>query len=520
LLALVDIRYFGAHNHLLNLTGVLFALLFAGLWSRIIAQEGELSRLQRALSIGLVWILIFWLGNRRVLGHGNESLHVFVLLVALFVGWSALTRCEEREGMRGLRAAVLAVLGCSIATLTFALGILTWPLLIGLAVSLGFCRKAVTLMLLVFAMQAATYAVAMSQAEGEDLSGPLNAFEVVTDAATWLGAPAFHALGRIPGAETDAILEIACPILGFVGMLLAINAIFFAWRKGKALKPLDGWCTVLLAFGLGSSLLIAMGRSAYFDTFPAQRVAPRYLTWTCVFWAAALIAVGLSASRLVHSRASAFPPSAFAAWAGGILLLPLALLPGHNGRDLESAKDQLQHAGVGISLHVRSEALAQRFFRRPDSVYRVARHLEQRNAAMFAWPIADQLGLPFASAYRLRPPIQVDASDPRLMPILDAEEPTLEFWGTVRSLPQGFVDFVVVDIRGTITGAGKIRGVGHRWARSIGLLARTDPRYMGYIVNFRPDGRYQVLAVNDEAEALPLAWIHGSAAAGSANSGW
>lgn len=490
ILSLVDINLFGAHNYLLNVTGIVLAVVAACLWSRLILRDRELLPLQRPVAIGILWIFVFWLANRRVLGHGNESLHVYLLVCGFFLAWWAVVVYGPARRETEMRAVVLACLGCSVATFSYGTGIITWLVVIALA-CFAFSRRATVVMGAFFIAHVAFYVAGFSLAGGgRPLAGfaPMAAF---LDAATWLGSPIFHIFSASTKIDGSVLLNVICPALGLLGLSVAFYAVAGVVRKGGKVSELESWCAAFLAFGSGSALLVALGRQAYFDSLPEQRVAPRYLPWACLFWVAALVFLALGGSRGRR-------PLAVGSWTVVLFALPILLAPSHTGRDLESAKYGLEHAAVGLSLGIHDAPTVARLFRRPEVVFRVAESLRERKAAMFGWPIADQLGQRFAGLYRTVELSDPGVGGPRLSAVSGGEAGDWMFWGTVTSPPVGFPDLVVVDRHGAITGGGLIRGSGHGWARRLGLLARTSPRYLGYTRHYVPGDPYRLFAVDLE----------------------
>ena len=490
ILSLLDINFFGAHNYLLNVTGIVLAVVSACLWSRLILRDRELLPLQRLLAIGILWIFVFWLANRRVLGHGNESLHVYLLVCGFFLAWWAVVVYGPAHRETEMRAVLLGCLGCSVATFSYGTGIITWLVVIALA-CFSCSRRAPIMISAVFTAHIAFYVAGFSLAGGGRRLAGFAPLAALLDAATWLGSPSFHILSATTRIDGTVLLNVICPALGLLGVSVALCAVVSAVRKGRKVSELESWCAAVLAFCSGSALLVALGRQAYFDNLPEQRVAPRYLPWACLFWVAALVFLALGASR-GRTR------FAMGSWTVVLFALPVLLAPSHTGRDLESAKYGLEHAAVGLSLGIHDAPTVTRLFRRPEVVFRVAEALKERKVAMFDWPIADQLGKRFADLYRTVEVGDSGGAAPSLSAVSGGEAGDRIFGGVVTRPRAGFSDLVVVDRHGIITGGGLIRGTGHGWARRLGLLARTSPRYIGYTRHYIPEDSYRFFAVDLE----------------------
>lgn len=507
LLFLMDIYWFGAHNYLLNTLGVIMAVVAASAWSWAILRDEELDPTLRRVAMSLVWVLLFWLGNARVLGHGNESLHVFPVLCGLFLAvWALLRYRPDRSNDAPPRppvgAVLLSVLGCLVATFSFGLGLATWAIIIGLAVILGYPRRSVAAILAVAAGVVALYFLALPGPTPTRSSG-FRPLEILTDAVVWLGSPAFHALRPLDFLSDDLLIVGLGSVLGALGMAVGGWSFLTVVRRRARATDLELWSLAILGLGVGSALFVAFARGSLFDEFPQQRVAPRYLPWVCAFWAAAFTSVVLHVSRLCGHRVFARR-----IWLTLATILPLGLLPTHSGWNLEFAKHRTREAGVGLALGIRAPQLVERLFRRPAVVDRLAERLDALDLAMFAGRTEEELGTRFEEEYRAVAREGLAGGRLNLDELPDGDTFALRFWGKIQGPVNEYDQVVVVNDAGIIAGRGTIRGVGHRWARRIGLLANIVPQFGGYVPSYSRERTYTIYAVSTGRRvAAPLAAI-------------
>lgn len=480
LLFLADIHWFGAHNYLLNILGLALAVTSASCWSWIILRDPELVRPVRWMSTGVVWLLLFWLANNRTLGHGNESVHAFPVLGGLILAvWALLqSRTTRASGARsGVAFGVVAVVGCSVATFSFGLGLVTWPIVFGLAVilrsSLGFLLTlaggtGAAALLLLFGLPA-------GKATPPEASR-ISLVEISVDAATWLGSPIFHSLEPLDIAGADLRVGVLAPALGAIGLAVGLATFCVVALRGRRSSDLEIWTLAVLGLGIGGAFLVSLARASYFDLLPNQRVAPRYLLWPCIFWIGALTALAINGSRLRRSR-----KIALSLWGALVVLLPVALLPSHSAKHLEHAKLRLQDASLGLALGIQNPDVTGILFRRPAVLHRVAERLRAAELGVFAGPTSEEVGVPLSTLYRIDPQSPFTGIKTEARPIPNGQELAVRFEGRIDGSAAGFSHVAIVDSRGVVAGWGTIRGTGHRLARRLGLLVDMSPRFAGYI---------------------------------------
>lgn len=279
---------------------------------------------------------VFWLGNVRALGHGNESVHAYCVTLFLAIGLHALSK--GRPGRAGIADAVLAAACGLAAAFSFGSGIACfagffavlllqrapWPRWLALAAGL-----ALTLWLL--RLDGGTGAAAV-------VFAPLRQGELLL---RWLAGPLLYAgwplldpqvAAQVPVAAVCAPVQaIARTCEGMFGppllarwphLLLGVAGSGWlavlacrAWRGRAPAATATALAGIGLAcFAAAVGAMIATVRFGYFDAHPDQLLAPHYLVWSSLFWAGLLLATIAQARRPARALALA-------------LVVALALLP-------------------------------------------------------------------------------------------------------------------------------------------------------------------------------------------------
>lgn len=524
LLFFADIYLAGARNYLINTLGIVFALFVCIWWSRVIRNDRELDRPLKLAAIALVWLSVFWLGNARVLVHGNESLHVYPIFLALFSAASALHCGSIVSGRATTRRLLIVIAAGAIATFTFGFGIVLWlvAILLGWMLHPDF-RQSLALIVSTIAV----FGLYVFGLPGDGLARRGLTFtpgEVLVDSATWLGAPFARALqpfahrAKVFGLPTFDLLTLAA-ILGGIGLLAtALLCIRGLWLR-RITSRLEAITTAIVLFGAGCSVLVAIARGEYFNQFPGQVVSPRYVPWSAAFWAALLIlgAIGIE-------RWGGRPTLPKGVWLSASLVLTVLLLPTHHGRNSEFKKHQSTEVALGLLVGARDDSMVQQhLFRRPAVVYKVSQVLEQRRWGVFSEDLASILGKPLKESYtiqerpagRISPGLRVEA-----VAAVDAPGARL----TAR-LNRAFADrlsprVLVTDSDGRVVGIGHLRGRRHRLARSVGLLGDIQPSFAVYIAPYSAEKRYTVYGVlehKDRAAYITSVGPTGPAGEGRSN---
>ncbi len=250
----------------------------------------------------LVWASgLFWPGNERALAHGNESAHVYLVTFLLVVGCVLLCRRETR-----VRDSVYAALCGILAMLSFGSGVAVFAaffllLLLRKARWIHWCILSCGLL-----SGLVLYVGLGPERAGVSISADLpRQLDLVL---RWLASPFIYVAwplldpriaAQLPGpvapiaaAVADVYTRMFGPVMsstwplrlfGGAGVLCLILATLKS-AGGKA-RPLSSIALATAWFALAIGVLVALGRSDYFVSYPDQLAATRYLPWSSLFWA-------------------------------------------------------------------------------------------------------------------------------------------------------------------------------------------------------------------------------------------
>lgn len=542
LVRLADINLAGAHNHLILIVGILFAITAACLTSWLIWRSRELARPAKMICMTLVWMAIFWMGNSRILVH-DPILSYSITLLAFTVALWFLIRADEAYRQRrpdGMNRALMAAsLGCFVATFSFGSGLLTWLVTLLIAAMLRFPLKKMGLLGALFLITL----VLRFQLPGHDLSATTLSFHpghVLEAAAIWLGSPAFY-IFRVIGMVDRPIRFVICAILGGL-MLLAMTAIILKRLiKPHRISSLEIWGLAWSVFGTGMALQVAIGRVARWVGQPHQWVSQRYLPWACLFWLGFLVLMGLYAhrkrrrpSRTIAQKKIATTARAAALrdkrakrsllhrlrrhplasrrglWLGFVCLVPFLILPGHivYSWNFEVAKYKKEKAALGLVVGVHDDERVQNsLFKDANLVYRLAGTLQARSLSMFNWDVAGLMDQPFDQTFDIVEGRGILAGDLRQIPFADEEETSARIEGWVNGGDAGAPRYVVVvNAQGRIQGLALLTPLSEDFARRRGRVPDDQIAFSGYIKAYGEGKPYRYFAIlADGRSAAPLA---------------
>lgn len=374
-------------------TGVCLAMLAFAQALRLLQP---LPTPRRALAGACVAAGIFWFGNGRKLAHGNESVHLFLVLLALLAGIGALARDER--GAPWPRVWIAA--GCGfVASFCFGSGLACFPAFAAVL----WLQRTPWIRLWPLAL-AAVAAVA-------GLSGGLQRepfeFALVERIDVWLrwaGASSVWALSpfldpehatRLPTsilpslthpiAQTmyDAFgprLYARWPACAF-GLGAAVWLVRATWRARRdPAGRVERVALGLAWFGACVGLLVVGLRLEYFRTYPKEITTQRYVPWSMLLW------TGLLVAAVVRARTNGR-----AAWP--VLLFAAVLLPSTvwTTRFAYEQRWTAELTALGAAVGV----LGQDFDlveTNEGDLRRALPLLRDSGAAMFAWPETAWLG--------------------------------------------------------------------------------------------------------------------------------
>lgn len=400
-------------------TGVALALATVWLLARMIKAD-PLALPVRAAATLVATLSIFWLGGQRALTHGNESVHAYLITVALMAGIALLLRGDRR-------GAVLAAVCGVAATFSFGSGVAVF---VGLAAVLAVRRAPLShwLPLIAGLLVAVGLHLGMGRTgmPSEMSLAPLTQLDVLL---RWLASPfiylawpaldpaaaqqlpfaplrsAVHAVASAYQSLFGPVLTSRWPhlLLGAAGVVVLLGMTWRSWQRGRSAGAAESVAVAMAWFGLTVGGLVALSRWTYFADYPTQLAAPRYVPWSWLFWSGLML---WTTVRVGRRRPRAV------AWAA--LLLALVAVPStawmaYLGASMQRVANMTATAaasGVVDPDQTHGESV-------PGEVQAALPSLRAHGTAMFAWPETRYLlGAPTTTAASAVP-----VSDPSVVAV-------------------------------------------------------------------------------------------------------
>lgn len=522
LVRLTEVHWFDANQRLQLALGVALAVSTA-MAIAVVAWQGRATAVSGAAGVLLSVLAVGWLGNARMLIHGNELLHVYLVTSCVVLALVIVHASRYRWPVLGMAVAGKVAMA---ATFSFGPGIACFVAVFMAAAMLRLPRHAYTVPVLLFVVSAAMY---LLQLPGEGGIGDAMALRPLDNLATllrWLASPWFHAwlafaepsmVSWTPGdGPVEAVLggsaRALAGALGSGWMTIAASAIGGLGLAGYAALMWRGWqgrleptrlgilAMGLATFGLATGAMICLARLAYFDVHPMQVMADRYLPWSSLFWLG--LVLGLCERPATARR-----------WPGDVALpvlalgLVVALYPSHVALAGWSAAvhRNVQQSSVAAQLGIWD---AQRFPSDADAartdVEKTLALMRERSLSMFSepafalltqgWraPVGEHFFPPGSRAFGNREFID-DASGERIV--------SIEGWLTrIEDRPRDAA-LVVVDEAGEIRGLARFSFVGPG-KRAMRLNVPAKRGFDGYVVAPRPGEALRVLVLDPDSREV------------------
>lgn len=525
LLRVIEIHAFAANQYLQIAFGATCATLAATIIAVTAWRESISSAPVRAAGVLFALVGIFWLGNARMLLHGNESVAIYLVVVCVIAGALMLRRGAAEGRARWIVGAAVAG---TLATFCFAAGIALFPSFLVLAWLLGARWRHISIIAVFAALCVALYLFVLSGDGGVRSSLHFRPVASVVVAARWLASPWITGWLGFADPQTheivlgtplglamkhsanflQALLHLpwrtsGATLIGLTGLLvLATSVIAKARRRG----PMTATRTIafaLMLFAAATAGLIGIGRLDYLDKFPEQIFADRYLVWGCLFW----MGIGLLLVTLANSRRP---------WLrNGLLafacLLPIAMLPFQQyGAGWGAAVYHLNQAGAAAAM---SDVFDDRLFTDNQDAT-----LEQR-VRSYELLRKDQLG-PFRFAGTedlghallidpLNKPADVAVNVQKLSAVSDARDATTGamFEGVVSAGIRAIRargPLAVIDPDRRIVGYAVFSFVG-KPMKPLSLSLPLKRGFEGYVNNHDPAIRYRLVSMDGDG-IKGIAW--------------
>ncbi len=396
-LRMLELRIFDAQQWLQVGTGIVLLLAtLAVMWS-ILRNEAAAEKRAAAMLVAVLGLC--WLGNIRILGHANETVHAYLVTLCVVLGIAVLA--PARGQAPGTRAAAVAAALGVVAAFSFGTGLAAFVAFLAVA-WLRRARAGVHLVLA--AAFIGTLALRRWGNAGVEAAvlqfAPLSQLEHLL---RWLATPSVYAVwpladpalaARIPVSPIRAIAEpvaaawhaVFGPVMlarwphlltGILGSCWLGAA---TWRARTGASPAGLLGLGLAWFGLAVGGLVAVARLRYFDLHPDQLLASRYVVWSSLFWSGLGVAAVARASRLRIAL-----PVVLVVAAG---LLPSQAWMWRFGAGMRAVADR---TAVAAAVGVLDPAL-DLGETDPDQLAHVLPAIRAAGATVFAWPETASLG--------------------------------------------------------------------------------------------------------------------------------
>lgn len=360
LLRVLEIHCCGARQRLQLVVGALLACATAALIAWVAWRDRTRPWWLRAAAVLAASLTVFWLANARMLIHGNESVHTYLVTFAvvacgLLLHGTAPVRVGRQGGVAGWFG--IALLGV-VAAFSFAPGMALLPAAVMVAVALRAPWR-VTAGLAALALACALLYLFALPDEGR-VQAPLvlDPAANLRHALAWLASPWMNAWLLHAGGNVGGWMNLAGGGSGLIGVLVAASArmtgigadtqtipiavivggigvlawgIAFGrtWRRPGDTGALAIVALTMATFALGAAAIVSLGRTAFFTGLPMQLFAERYLPWSCLFWGGLLLyaidagarsrwAVAVAAACLAIAVVLYPTHRAWAGWSGAI----------------------------------------------------------------------------------------------------------------------------------------------------------------------------------------------------------
>lgn len=530
---IAEIAWFDANQRMQILFGTVCALATVALIAASGWRERHFPRPVRAAFVFVAVAGIFWLANARMLMHGNELVHTYLLTTCVTIAALCVWRsARARLAWLWIAAATLA---CIAATFCFGPGISSFVAVFLLMLVLRLPHR---LLLVPAAGMATCLVLYLFVLPGDDAVRDMIEFRPLDSAivsARWLASPwvngwlgmtdpPLHAwvaesaarswsgrllrdtaavMAAISGSDWRTGLPAAIGMTGTAAFLWTLGGFLLQRRTPSCIEIL---ACMLGLFALATAAIIGLGRLGYLDENPNQIFADRYLVWPSIFW----LSLGLLA--LARAGVSRWWPVAIFC----LVVIAAGLLVTH--RFYSGWAAAVYRGAQSLAAAARSEIVDPARLPNPadasaETVVRTLQLLRERRLAMFAgyW-------LPVGSVWQGE---LLDKEDGTIsIRLLDAGAGNdamtgknfLHFSGSVDSGIGRIADrggpLAVLDAQNRVRGYAEFSFI-RSGASSFRLSLPKKRGFDGYIGDYEADADYQLVQLDASGKAWRLARLRG-----------
>lgn len=517
LLRVAEIHWFQANQYLQIGFGTLCATLTASIIAVTAWRERQAPLLVRGAGVLLAIIGIFWLGNARMLLHGTESEHAYLVMLCLVSGAVMVRLSATQDSALWMLGAALT---CVIATFTFGAGIALFPTFLFLGWLLRARWRDLLIILMIAALCFILYVFVLPGENGVRGSLDLRPIDSLSITPRWLASPwitgwlgfadpqthqitirgglagwlkasanALQSLLHIEWKTTGALL------IGSLGLVLAATAFVMKARRRGPMPAIQSMALALIMFTTASAVLISISRLRYLEQHPGQIFSDRYLLWPCLFW----MGIGLWLLSTFRDRPVWLRNGLIAF----VALLPIVLLPFHRyGEGWGASVYRLNQATAAAGM---TDLFDDRLFDTGADAsleQRVLSYqlLRERNLGPFRFAGSNALGSTLDA--EPSPSHDISVAMEATSTVKDARDATIggRFGGIVRSGIKA-IDargpLAVIDADRKIVGYAMFSHVG-KPRRSLSFSLPMKRGFDGYIKNFQGSAHYRLVSLSSE----------------------
>lgn len=516
LVRIAEVHWFGANQRLQLWLGVVL-VVFTTLMIAFTAWRGRSSPVTGAAGVLLAVLAVTWLGNARMLIHGNELVHAYLVTSCVVLAMVVLHASRFTWSEPGM---VLAGLLATAATFSFGPGMACFVAVFFTAVMLRLPARAYLVPAGLFVLSVMVYVLQLPGEGGVGDSMALRPLDNLAALLRWLASPWFHAwlgfaepsmyswtpgdgaissvLGGTARALASALgsgwMTIVASAIGVIGLVGYAVLMWRGWHSRLEPTRLGILAMGLATFGLASGAIICLARLAYFDVHPMQVMADRYLPWSCLFWLG--LVLGLCERPATARR-----------WPGDVVLPVLALVvvitlhPSHVALAgwSSAVHRNVQQSSAAAQLGIWD---AQRFPSDADAlradVEKTLALMREQRLSMFAEPafalLAEDWRAP-AGEYVVPPGSRAFGNREFVDDASGARVVSIEGWVTrIEDRPRDAA-LVIVDAAGAIRGLARFSFVGPG-KRAMRLNVPAKRGFDGYVVAPRQGEALRVLVLD------------------------
>lgn len=345
LIRVAEINWLSANQILQLSLGTICVVGAAVLGSIAILRQRGWSQVHRAMGVMLITLGTLWLGNARMLLHGHESLHAYLVVLCILLAGLCVFEAKKRNSVKWV---VLSCFACVVATFSFGPGVSSFIGVIALGIVLRAPWRWLLFPIATLTLCLALYLFLLPGNEGvrgslelsplrsgllatQWLSSPWvngwlgsadpQAPWVFINNRTWLGSALIWSANQLTNASGLSWRSLSA-LFGGTGVCYFLYKTIVLYSKKEELTSVQAFAICVGFFVLATSITVSITRLDYMSTHSDQVYADRYLLWPSLFWCSLLLLVLCDlAQRNEISPKMARMASAF------FLALPIALLP-------------------------------------------------------------------------------------------------------------------------------------------------------------------------------------------------